>query len=274
MAAAVLTNANGVRIYDPATGTVTNGPVWPQSPAMLPGGWAVHNNKLYIFGGFSSIGTGGVFTDTWRFDPLQPAGSRWSQLPTANLNLGRGYIAGAALDGMIYAIGGDVWDPVNRQLLPVTNVERMDPSQANPTWTTVASLPTARGDMGAWAYNTGSPYEIAGRIAIAGGVYPTPDNQGYLYNPGTNSWGVFPNLVHATRNYATAQLDGYLYAFGGYNFSNNLPDGANFNQRYDATGPIGSPTPTVTGTPPTATNTPPATGTATRTFTVTPVATV
>jgi N-acetylneuraminic acid mutarotase len=273
MAAAVLTNANGVRIYaiggtsidsvptpvarvyDPVADTLTTDDPWPASPNRAPGGWAVVNNKLYIFGGFSSIGTGGVFTDTWRFDPMAPMGSRWTQLPSANLHLGRGYIAGAALDGFIYAIGGDIWDPVNRQLVPVTNVERMDPSQPNPTWTTVASLPTARGDMGAWAYDSSSPYEIAGRIAVAGGVYPTPDNQGYLYNPGTNSWAVFPNLVHATRNYATAQLNGYLYAFGGYDFTNNLPNGANWSQRYDATGPGPSPTNTVTGTPPTATRT-------------------
>ena len=300
MAAAVLTNSNGVRIYavggtsidsvptpvvrvyDPVADSVTTLPsdAWPASPARAPGGWAVVNNKLYVFGGFSSIGPGGVFTDTWRFDPLAPTGQKWSQLPSANLNLGRGYIAGVALDGFIYAVGGDIWDPTSRQLVPVDNVERLDPSQANPTWTTVAALPTARGDLGAWAYDTGSPYEIEGRIAVAGGVYPTPDNQGYLYDPGANSWAVFPNLVHATRNYATAQLDGYLYAFGGYDFTNNLPSGANWNQRYDATTPLGTPTNTVTGTPPTATNTrtPGPTNTATNTIvassTPTPVPTV
>ena len=204
MAAAVLTNSNGVRIYaiggssidsvptpvvrvyDPVADSLTTDDAWPANPVRVPGGYAVVNNKLYIFGGFSSIanaGTGGVFTDTWRFDPMAASGSRWTQLASANLNLGRGYIAGVALDGMIYAIGGDVWDPVNHQLLPVTNVERMDPSQPNPTWTTVASLPTARGDMGAWAYDSGSPYEIAGRIAVAGGVYPTPDNAGLHLQP-------------------------------------------------------------------------------------------
>src|SRR5207248_2364158 len=119
-----------------------------------------------IFGGYSYFAngsTGGVFTDTWRFDPMQPSGSRWTQLATANLNLGRGFIAGATLDGYIYAIGGDTWTPGSPGTLnPVTNVERMDPSQANPTWQVVAFLPTARGDMGAWAYDTGTGYEISG----------------------------------------------------------------------------------------------------------------
>ena len=127
--------------------------------------------------------------------------------------------------------------------------------------------------MSAWAYDTGVPYEIAGHIAIDGGTYPTPDNQGYLYDPATNTWGVFPNFVHATRNYGAAQLNGILYAFGGYNFTNNLPDGANFNQSYDASTPFGSPTPTVTGTPPTATNTRTPTSTTAPTNTNTPTLT-
>ncbi len=249
---------NMVRVYNPVAdsiSTLTSDP-WPATPARIPGGWAVLNNKLYIFGGFSALGSGSVFTDTWRFDPMAVAGTRWTQLPTANLNLGRGYCAGAALDGFIYCIGGDTWTPGSPgTLVPVTNVERMDPSQPLPAWTTIASLPTARGDMGAWAYDTGSPYEIAGQVAVAGGHYLTPDNQGYIYNPSLNTWATFPNMVNATRNYGYAQLNGFLYAIGGYNFSMGLPDGGNFVQRYDASGPGPSPTPTNTGTPPTATRT-------------------
>ena len=257
-----------VRVYDPTADAVTvlTSDPWPATPARVPGGYAVYNNKLYIFGGFSALGAGAVFTDTWQFDPMAASGSKWTQL--GNLNLGRGYIAGAELDGYIYAIGGDIWDPsqpVNNRLVPVNNVERMDVRVANPTWQTVASLPTARGDLGAWAYDSGTNYQITGRIAVAGGVYPTPDATGYLYNPGTNSWGSFPSLLHATRNYGYAQLNGFLYALGGYDYTNNTPNGANFNQRYDATAPIG---PTVTST-----STASATGQATSTRTNTAVAT-
>jgi len=90
----VLTDANGVRIYaiggssvdsvpaatvrvyDPGTDSLTTlgSDLWPANPVRVPGGWAVVNNKLYIFGGFSSLGTGGDFTDTWRFDPLAASG--------------------------------------------------------------------------------------------------------------------------------------------------------------------------------------------------------
>ncbi|MDQ2805432.1 MAG: S-layer homology domain-containing protein, partial [Chloroflexota bacterium] len=294
MAAVVLTNSNGVRIYavggnsidsiptpvvrvyNPVADSLTTDDAWPASPQHVPGGWAVYNNKLYIFGGFSRTANnfaGGVFSDTWRFDPLAASGSRWTQLPTANLNLGRGYIAGAALDGFIYAVGGDTWNPASAQLVPSTAVERMDPNAANPVWTTVAALPTARGDMGAWAYDTGSFSTIAGHLVVAGGPFPVPDNVSYQYNPTTNNWVAFPNLVHATRNYGTAQLNGILYALGGYDYTNNTPSGANFNQSYDSSTPPGTATPTVTGTLPTATATSTSTATATATTTGTSTAT-
>jgi plastocyanin len=262
-----------VRVYDPILDSVSvlSSDPWPLSTAHSPGGWAVYNNQLYIFGGFSALGSGAVFSDTWRFNPLAAPGAKWTQLTTANLPTAKGYTAGAMLDGYIYAIGGDSWDSANHTLVPLTDVVRMDPTQANPTWTAVAGLPTARGDMGAWAYDTGAPYEIAGRVAVAGGHYLTPDNLGYIYNPGTDSWSSFPNMVKATRNYGYAQLNGYLYAFGGYDFTNSLPDAANFNQRYDATGPASTSTPTVTGTPPTSTRT--STTGATSTGTMTAVVT-
>ena len=272
MAVAVLTNSNGVRIYavggnsinsdtsvstrvyDPIGDALTTDDNWPGGSNRVPGGWAVYNNKLYIFGGFTSIGNGAVYGETWRFDPSAPSGSRWTQLANANLSIPRGYIAGAALDGFIYAVGGDTWVTGTRSLVPQTIVERLDPSAANPTWTTVASLPAARGDMGSWAYDSGTGYEISGRLVVGGGNYPVPDNKTFIYNPGADSWSAFTSLNHATRNFGSAQLNGQLYALGGYDYTNSIPDGANFSQKYDATGPV--PTVTPVGNTATPTNTP------------------
>src|SRR5437870_5794098 len=114
------TPASTVRVYDPVADsltTLTSDP-WPASPAHVPGGYAVVNNKLYIFGGFSALGNGAVYADTWVFDPTGVAGSRWTQLTSASLSIARGYIAGAALDGKIYAIGGDTWVTSTHQLIP------------------------------------------------------------------------------------------------------------------------------------------------------------
>ena len=67
--------ATTVRVYDPIADTVSNlsGDPWPITTAHVAGGYAVYNNKMYLFGGFSYQGGRGghgqVFTDTWRFDP-------------------------------------------------------------------------------------------------------------------------------------------------------------------------------------------------------------
>src|SRR6185295_11681550 len=119
----------------------------------------------------------------------------------------------------------------------------------------------------AWAYDTGTGFEISGSIVVGGGIYPVPDFKAYQFKPGSG-WGSFPSLVHATRNYGVAQLNGFLYALGGYDYTNGTPAGANFNQRYDASTPLGSPTSTFTGTPPTNTTTPLITSTPTSTPTV------
>jgi hypothetical protein len=265
--------SNLVRSYDPVADSIIQltGDAWPATPARIPGGWAVHDNKLYIFGGFSLIANGGqgsVFGDTWRFDPMAATGSKWTQMDA--MNLGRAYIAGAAVDGKLYAVGGDTWDTVTRTLSPVPNVEMLDLTQPSPVWVDVAPLPAARGDMGAWGYDSGSPYEIAGKVLAAGGNYPVPSSSAYLYNPANNTWTPAASMAHATRNFGFARLNGYLYGFGGYDYTDNTPNGANWNQRYDATTP---PTPTVTPTASrTATRT--LTRTATRTATVTSTRTV
>jgi hypothetical protein len=74
-----------VRSYNPVADTITTltADAWPASPARIPGGYAVYDNKLYIFGGFSSIannGQGATFADTWRFDPMAETGSKWTQI--------------------------------------------------------------------------------------------------------------------------------------------------------------------------------------------------
>lgn len=235
-----------VRVYDPTADqviTLASDP-WPATPLRVPGAYAVYNNKLYLFGGFTSVGQGAVYADTWEFDPAGADGQRWRRITSADLNTPRGYMAGAVLDGKLYAIGGDTWNSTSRTLVPATNVERLDLSQSSPSWENVASLPTARGDFGAWAYDTNTGYKIAGHIAVAGGSYPEPDTQGYIYDPVGNSWSPWANLTHPTRNFGVAQMDGYLYAFGGYDYTNHSPTGANFNQRLDATGPGVTPTPT------------------------------
>jgi N-acetylneuraminic acid mutarotase len=261
-----------VSVYFPLTDSITslNADNWPASPMRAPGGYAVLNNKLYIFGGYNHYQRK-VYDDTWVFDPLAPAGQRWTQLASAPLSVARAYIAGAALDGYIYAIGGDTFaeaappNPPNADLIPSTVVERLDPTAATPQWQPVASLPTARGDMGAWSFPTGTAGGLGGTIIIGGGVWYTPDAQGYQYVAATDSWAPFANFTHGTRNYAATQWGNRLYAIGGYNVTVvngvTLADAAAWTQIYETSATVATPTPwpgtaTPTNTPVPPTNTP------------------
>jgi hypothetical protein len=70
--------------YNPVTDTLTplsSADDWPGNPPspgnILPGGFAVVNNKLYTIGAFM-ISPATMLGDVWEFDPSQAAGSRWT----------------------------------------------------------------------------------------------------------------------------------------------------------------------------------------------------
>jgi hypothetical protein len=298
---------NRVRRYNPAADAISvmaTDP-WPANPARIPGGYAVLNNKLYIFGGFDPRGNGTTYGDTWVFDPMAAAGSRWSQLPpTGNLSTPRAYIAGVTLGGYVYAIGGDTWethvDIAQRRLVPSNVVERLNPTVG--VWERVADLPEGKGDLGAWSYEASTGNGISGKLVVAGGHSNPPDSSNYLV-PNTlayifdpppgggldGSWTSFIGLTSATRNFGYVAHGGFLYAIGGYDYTTGRPESAGFTQRFDVSGPIPSvtatptasntstpsntPTPsyTVTGTPPTNTPTSTVTNTPAPTSTACPV---
>src|SRR5206468_8596306 len=96
--------------YNPVTDLITILPTaddWPGAPGgtgatILPGGFAVMANKLYIVGGFN-IGTGST-SQTWQFDPTAAVGSRWLQ--RLDLPAARSYVPAAAIGGVIFTCVG------------------------------------------------------------------------------------------------------------------------------------------------------------------------
>ena len=106
-AAAATTSTSRVFSYNPATDTVTTFAAadnWPGNTGgtILPGGFAVVANKLYIIGGFQ-ISTNMVAA-VWQFDPTAAEGSRWLQ--RLDYPVARGYVPAAAIGGFIYTAGG------------------------------------------------------------------------------------------------------------------------------------------------------------------------
>ncbi|HUM70086.1 MAG TPA: hypothetical protein PLK31_14725, partial [Chloroflexota bacterium] len=107
----------------------------PYPVVTAPGGVVAVNNIAYSFGGFDGAA---MIANTYIFDITAAAGSRWTAGP--NLNMARSYMGATAVDGYIYAIGGDTFD--GAALIAQTIAERLDTS--NPTaWddANVADLP-------------------------------------------------------------------------------------------------------------------------------------
>jgi len=213
-AAAGTTATSDVRQYNPITDTLTvlTSDPWPGNVGgtVLPGGAAVVNNVLYVFGGFNI--NVAMTTQIWKFDPALAPGSRWSLVPTA-LPAGRGYIPTAASGGMIYLLGGSDYTVGP----PVAVLDTNQSLRFNPTTnavTAVATIPRATGETRAIAH----PFD--GTIWVLGGgrTAPNPSTQVNVYNPATDTWSTGPAMTTARRNFA-ADIDPVgrrIFAAGGY----------------------------------------------------------
>jgi plastocyanin len=254
--------------YDPVTDVIS--PVaapWPGGLGMvLPGGFTVFNNKLYILGGFDTITGGGQGTNQiWEFTPP----TTWVQ-KAAVLPVPLGYLPTTTIGSLIYTGGGS--DITAGVLTDTTNSFVYDPGADSIS--TIAPIPRATGETRALNFN--------GLMLVMGGgrTAPNPSNEVDIYDPGTNSWTTgtpVPAFINARRNFPT-DTDGTtnIWLTGGYD-STGVPT-ALTEIFCAAAGPTPSPTPTPTVTPPvtpTPTVTPSVTPSATPSGTpiVTPTAT-
>jgi hypothetical protein len=239
--------------YNPVTDTIDTltGDEWPGDVigTVLPGGFAVANNKLYILGGFN-INVAST-NEIWEFDPTAAVGAKWAQ--KVNTPEGVMYAPTCTIGGIIYLAGAS--DFQGGLVVDTTNSFSFDP--VGNTIGAIAPIPRATGETRALNFN--------GLMLVMGGgrVAPNPSNEVDIYDPGTNSWTTgspVPAFVNGRRNFPT-DTDGTtnIWLAGGYD-STGVPIGSMeiFNCAQ------GSPTPTPTAT---------ATATATVTPSVTPTAT-
>jgi hypothetical protein len=242
--------------YDPVTDVIS--PVaapWPGGLGMvLPGGFTVFNNKLYILGGFDTITGGGQGTNQiWEFTPP----TTWVQ-KAAVLPVPLGYIPTTTIGSLIYTGGGS--DITAGVLTDTTNSFVYDPGPAD-SISTIAPIPRATGETRALNFN--------GLMLVMGGgrTPPNPSNEVDIYDPGTNSWTTgspVPAFINARRNFPT-DTDGTanIWLTGGYD-STGVPTA--LTEIFNC--PQATPTPTATATitpPPSATPTATATATSTPT---------
>ena len=216
-AAGATTATSEVRQYDPMTDTLTvlSLDPWPGNVGgtVLPGGAAVVDNVLYVFGGFN-IGVG-MTDQIWKFDPALAAGSRWSLVPTT-LPAPRGYIPTAAAGGFIYLAGGSDFTGAPPTLVDTNQSLRFDP--ATNAITAIATIPRATAETRAVAH----PFDNTIWVLGGGRTAPNPSTQVNVYNPATNTWSTAPAMITARRNFA-ADIDpvgARIFAAGGYDATN------------------------------------------------------
>ena len=199
---------------DPWPGTTPSACV--SLPAM---GVATLGNKAYVLGGASFSSSVPPCVDdnsaqTWIFDPAAPAGAKWTAGP--NLNVARGYITPAVLQGRIYAIGGDT--NVAGTLFATPTVEAWKPPAGGWNDAAIADLPVPCDESQAFTPGNGP---LKKGITLAGcGQWPLALGDTYFYAATLNSWSLVGSLIEARRNQAGAlfSIGGSLklYVSGGY----------------------------------------------------------
>jgi Kelch motif len=247
---ATSTTTGRVFRYDPVADVITPvaGPWPPGAASILPGGFSVFNNQLFILGGFD-IPLGEDIDQIWEFTP----GTNTWLLQTAVLPVPRGYIPTCTIGSLIYTGGGTAID--GGGLTDAADSFVYDP--VADSIATIASIPRPTGETRALNFN-GKMYVMGG-----GRTPPNPSNQVDVYDPVTNTWSTDLPFSNARRNFATdTNGTDQIWLAGGYDVDGVTP----LASTEVFTCPVGTPTPTPTVTPtPT-----PGTPTPTPSVTVTP----
>ena len=154
----------------------------PGLPAARGGGALVAvGRRLHFFGGSDSSRRDAA--QHWALDLDNLAGGWVARAP---LPLATNHVAGAVVDGQIYAIGGQ--QNQDSAAIQRAEVQRYDP--ATDTWTARSPLPLARSHI------TASTLVRNGRIIVLGGLGPgnRTINRVDSYDPATNTWTQLTSL--------------------------------------------------------------------------------
>lgn len=214
-AAGSTTASTIVQRYDPledSLTTITLDP-WPgnNDGLTLPGGAAVFNNKLYVFGGFRT--NIAMVDGIYQFDPNAAAGSRWTKMSSV-LPFPRGYIPTAATGAHIYLLGGSNFD--SNVVADSADAFSFDP--VGDKIGLLASVPRVVGETRAIAQRNGTLWVLGG-----GRTAPNPSSEVDVFRPGgSDTWTTATALPNAGRNFS-ADVDpatGNIWVAGGYG-----PDG-------------------------------------------------
>lgn len=166
--------------YDTTSDTWASGPDLPEPRGA--GAAAVIGRTIYFTGGMDATRRIDEGT-TWalNLDNLAAGWVRKADLPNP-----RNHVAGAALNGYFYVIGGQHGQERNQ--VSQSEVDRYNP--VSDTWIKVGSLPSPRSHI------TQDTLVYEGRILVVGGetASGTPQATIYDYDPRTNAWSLLGSL--------------------------------------------------------------------------------
>lgn len=190
--------------YNPVTDTISAvAAPWPGNTGgnVLPGGFAVVSNKLYILGGFQ-INTA-MTNQIWEFTP---GTNVWVQ-KTSVLPVLLGYVPTAAVGTLIYTAGGSTFTAPST-LADSNNSYKYDP--VADVITTITNIPRATGETRA--------LNLGGKVYVMGGgrTAPNPSTQVDIYDPGAGTWTTGSPFAAVRRNFPTDTDGSRIWLGGGY----------------------------------------------------------
>ncbi|WP_159085105.1 Kelch repeat-containing protein [Planctomonas deserti] len=204
--------------FDTVTRTYSAGPQLPAPRGA--GAAAIVGRELHYYGGTNRVAGSTA-------DPDQPdhwvlnldGGTTWAA--RAGLPNPRNHLGGAAIDGKIYAIGGQHNENENTGLQ--ADVHRYDP--ATNVWTKVASLPQPRSHIATAVRD--------GQLLVMGGT-----NTGNIasrdvtaYDPASNVWSVLPALPGGRKTAVAGVWGDTVYFTGGSHATSTYT--GRFQQRWE-----------------------------------------
>lgn len=159
-----------------------------------------------VIAGQLYVATGSLTTAVEVYDPALNTWTITAPIPT-----NRAFASAGGIDGKLYVVGGCINSDCR---IGWTNIlEVYDP--ATDTWTTKASMPTARAGA--------SEGVIAGQLYVAGGFQSCGAclalNTLEVYDPATNTWTTKASMPTARSHMGGAVINGKLHVVGGVNIS-------------------------------------------------------
>ena len=245
--------------YNPVTDTLSTVPaLWPPGiygNHIVPGGFTVVSNKLYILGGYN-VFYGTMVDSIWEFNPPGSWVQKATVLPDA-----LGFIPTTTINGLIYTAGGVI--KIGAYYHDAIDSWVYDP--VADTIDTITFIPRGTSETRALTFDDGT----GPKMWVMGGGFeaPNPSNEVDVYDPVTNAWSLGPPFVTA-RRFSAMATNGtdHIWLVGGYD---DQPTPLDSTEVF-CSGASSTPTPTATAT---ATSTPTSTPTPTATHTPSPTST-